>query len=280
VKNYIAQIKKTQSEVSEAYATFGEDFINKRIKSEFPIRAKVHSLMHKSILRIIPGDCESAIDLGCGDGSLTFDLLDSGLSNVRGADVSKSNIQRAKHRQTKKNYAPGQIDFDVQDVTSTKYKDKSFDISITSHVLEHLEDFDSGLKEQKRLAKKYVIVALPTAWSPLSWTLLGGGNYWKHGKLGFIRLTVGLLRVIVNFVLNKIGVDEKNYSGLSNVPHIFFFPKRVAKKMQCDEWVVIKMYPQVNGLPWNTQSIRILSHNSISGLGTIFILARRRITEQ
>ena len=279
MKNYSVQNKKSQSEVSEAYSTFGEDFINKRIKSEFPIRAKVHSLMHNSILRIIPEDCTSAIDLGCGDGSLTFGLLDFGISQVRGVDVSKSNIQRAKESVAKKNYAPGKIAFDVQDVTSTNYQDTSFDISITSHVLEHLEDFNSGLKEQKRLAKRYVIVALPTAWSPLSWTLLGGGNYWKHGKFGFIRLTIGLLRVCVNYVFNRIGVDEKNYSGLSNVPHIFFFPKRVAKKMQCDEWVVTKMYPQVNGLPWFTKSIRVLSHNSVSGLGTIFILTRRASIE-
>jgi hypothetical protein len=83
-----------------------------------------------------------------------------------------------------------------------------------------------------------------------------------------------LARTAVGFLQGKIGIDEGSYSSLENVPHIFFFPNRISKIMNCSEWQVANHQPQVTGLPWIARSINIGSKKSVGGLGTIFTLER------
>lgn len=51
----------------------------------------------------------------------------------------------------------------VADVRKLPIEDKAFDISMACQVLEHIpfEDFELGLKELKRVARKYVVISLP-----------------------------------------------------------------------------------------------------------------------
>jgi SAM-dependent methyltransferase len=267
----------SQKEISLLYSEFGEDFLNKRVNSSYPTRAKVHTFMHESILNVIPRDSSSIVDLGCGDGILTCKFSQKGFTKIVGIDVSESNIASAHKILGQNQDVPitSSTSFEVGDVTKTRFSRGSFDISVTSHVLEHLKVFEDGLAEQKRLAKKYVVVALPTVWSPLSWTLLGGGNYWKHGKWGSARMIIGLFRVLKGFFLFDIGVDEKSYSAIQGVPHIFFYPSRIAKRLECGDWRVSSIYPQATGFPWVQSSIKSPRKQARNGFGTIFILAPR-----
>jgi hypothetical protein len=106
--------------------------------------------------------------------------------------------------------------------------------------------------------------------------LLGGGNYWSHGRTGTARLIYGFLRTLRAFISGEIGVDEKGYAGLENVPHIFFFPGRVARKMECQSWKFLKMSPQVQGLPWLKKSIHQGRKSGRTGFGTTFLLERKK----
>jgi ubiquinone/menaquinone biosynthesis C-methylase UbiE len=254
--------------LSAEYNNFGEDIQNKRIQSEFTVRSKAHSLMYQSVVNSI-GAPNSIIDLGCGDGGLTF-LLAKKSQNVTGVDISLFNVNLAKTRYKDQ----PNLNFELGDVCRTNFLDNSFDLSVSHHVLEHLSDFNEGLDELKRITRNTIFICLPTANSPLSWTLLGGGNYWKHGKIGIVRLSKGLVRTLFNFIIGKIGVDEGSYSSLQGVPHIFFFSRRVSKKLSCTNWRVVNYQPQVTGFPWISKSIKLGRRRSFGGLGTIFILER------
>jgi len=265
----------SQQALSKLYGDFNEDFLSKRIKSPFPIRAKVHTFMHTSAAAACPSNFDSIVDLGCGDGSLTRIFIGKGFTKIHGADISAQNIQSAMQLTPKEIIPQGiSIDFSVRDVTDSGFRDREFDICITSHVLEHLFSFEAGLTEQKRITKDLIVVALPTAWSPISWTLLGGGNYWSHGKTGSLRLIYGFLRTAIAFLKGSIGVDEKGYAGLENVPHIFFFPGRIIRMMQSDSWEFVRMQPQVQGFPWLKWTITSGAKSGRTGFGTIFILKR------
>lgn len=261
---------KSQADLSAGYNSFGENIRDKRLQSQFPVRAKVHTLMYQSVMEAC-SPSESIVDMGCGDGGLTA-LLCTKSNSVTGIDISIQNIESAKLRYN----GISDVRFDVMDVCSTKFADKSFETAVSHHVLEHLSDFNSGLSEIKRVASSNIYICLPTANSPLSWTLLGRGNYWSHGKFGSIKLVLGFIRTILNFVGGKVGVDEGSYSSLEDVPHIFFFPKRIARKMNCDLWDVVEYYPQVVGFPWREKTVQIGKPGGRGGLGTIFILRRKQ----
>lgn len=251
---------------------FSEDISEKRIHSKNEIRSKVHNLMYESVLAaLVPNS--SVVDVGCGDGALVLRIPNMG-QKILGLDVSTGNIRLAKSKIDEE--SKNNIKLLVADATQTNLEDQEFEQSISHHVLEHLASFDDGLTELKRVTKSKIIIAIPTAWSPMSWTLLGGGTYWIHGRSGILRLFKGFCRTLIAFLLRKDGVDEGSYSSLEAVPHIFFFPKRIIKKLECENWKVTESRAQVTGLPWMLKTVKMGSKaNSQSGLGTLFILERK-----
>lgn len=265
-------MKANQKQLSFYYEKFSEDISEKRIHSKNSIRSKVHNLMYESVLEILEPK-QSVVDVGCGDGALLMRIPRGG-QRILGLDVSTENIRMANSKVEISSNDSHQ--FIVADATSTNLKAGEFDQSISHHVLEHLASFDEGLNELKRITKHKIIIAIPTAWSPMSWTLLGGGTYWIHGRTGIFRLGKGFLRTLKAFSFGKIGVDEGSYSSLEAVPHIFFFPKRILKKLECEIWRVTESRAQVTGLPWILRTIKLGSKvNSKLGLGTLFVLERK-----
>ncbi len=102
----------------------------------------------KYILDEVTPQMESVIDIGCGRGYFLEQLVKKGANNIWGCDL-----------------------FDAVPVAGTQYKqgnienlpfpDKSFDVVVCSHILEHVKDFDRAVSEIKRIAKKKVIVTVP-----------------------------------------------------------------------------------------------------------------------
>jgi ubiquinone/menaquinone biosynthesis C-methylase UbiE len=84
------------------------------------------------------------------------------------------------------------------DAEHLPFADKSFDVVISSHVLEHLPDFDQGFRELCRVARKRVIVALPTGLNGCAMALLGGDHgYWKFGKTIVYCIALGIFASFV-----------------------------------------------------------------------------------
>jgi len=92
----------------------------------------------------------SIIDLGCGDGRILYELNRKGmLTNAKrivGVDVSKERIERLKV------FCPFAEGL-VGDVCDLKIPDGSFDVAISSQVIEHVRDDAKMLREIRRILK-------------------------------------------------------------------------------------------------------------------------------
>ena len=91
----------------------------------------------------------AALDYGCGDGSLSFQLLDAGAARVTAIDLSPETIRFAQQRADR--FYPGSaLDFRVGAAETTGLPMSSFDLVVGKFVLHHL-DLPAALSELHRL---------------------------------------------------------------------------------------------------------------------------------
>jgi SAM-dependent methyltransferase len=90
-----------------------------------------------------PGD--RALDLGCGDGAFTGELMAAGAAAVTGADVAEAALVRARVRHP--GIAFERVPFDGP----LPFADGSFDVAWSSEVLEHVADTARFLSEIRRI---------------------------------------------------------------------------------------------------------------------------------
>ena len=99
------------------------------------------------ILKNLYNESSTILDVGCGKGYLLKKLKNSGYQ-VTGADLFDD---------------PGNFEFSYMKVNAQKlpFSDKSFDIVISTHTLEHIINIREAAGELKRVAGKQVIVVVP-----------------------------------------------------------------------------------------------------------------------
>jgi len=90
------------------------------------------------------------LDLGCGNGALTYDLGEKA-SSVVGIDLNKKNIQTAR-----KEYGRENIKYIIGDITKD-FSNQRFDVIILSNVLEHIKNRPAFLENIRPLAPKILI---------------------------------------------------------------------------------------------------------------------------
>ncbi|MEW6671029.1 MAG: class I SAM-dependent methyltransferase [Thermodesulfobacteriota bacterium] len=102
------------------------------------------------------GGRPSLVDIGCGDGALVGELDSLNFAKFyTGMEISESGLANAGKRKYK-----AQCNFVLFDGCSIPAGDKSFDLAVFSHVLEHVECPRHLLDEAARIAK-YVFVEVP-----------------------------------------------------------------------------------------------------------------------
>lgn len=267
--------KMNKKEIKSFYSAYSDKITDKRYKSTYPLRAYAHRAQYESILKNVePG--MKVLDAGCGEGTLSIMMAKKG-AIVTGVDISRPNISNAKEYAKKEGII--NIDFSTADLESLPFEDNSFDLVVSSHVLEHLPDFDKGLKELMRVTKKTAIVAIPTILNPCSWVQVGGGMFWVKGIRSFAGFFVGLGKMILAFIALKEGVNE-SYVG-SDAPHIFRFPSEMYKKAQKYNFHIRSHEASSISLPYFDFLLPIIKkldkykHNKIFrslGYGTTFIV--------
>lgn len=110
---------------------------------------------HRSISRdlrwLLPGDVESILDVGCGDGALT-NQLPEGLSIV-GLDISETALSYVRKPVV------------LGSMLKLPFGNKAFDLVMANDVIEHLPISlrQEALGELERTASKYIIVTVPFA---------------------------------------------------------------------------------------------------------------------
>jgi ubiquinone/menaquinone biosynthesis C-methylase UbiE len=102
------------------------------------------------------------IDVGCGDGTYTVELLALGEpASIHGVDV----VQQAVVVAGRKTDDP-RISFVVGSATELPYPDDSFDIALVRGVLHHMPDAQAALRQALRVAP-IVVVLEPNGYNPV-----------------------------------------------------------------------------------------------------------------
>ena len=205
-------------QIKQFYTQYHDRIADKRFNSPYWIRRYTHRQIYAQFLpRLKPG--QRVLDAGCGEGVLTCLVAQQGM-NVVGIDISAPNVEAARRLTTEWN-VPAQ--FLQADAEHLPFPDNSFDVVLSSHVLEHLPDLSGGLRELYRVTCSLALIAMPTCLNPACWVLLGGDNYWKLGRRSLVAMPIGLGKTITAFVRGEEGPNE-GYGGNRDAPHIWRFP--------------------------------------------------------
>jgi SAM-dependent methyltransferase len=102
------------------------------------------------LLELIPAPRE-VLEVGCGEGAVLAELARRGIGEARtGIDISSAAIRRAAGR-------PGVTEARVFDGVRIDAPDRSYDLVICTHVLEHVSDPLGLLREITRVARAIVV---------------------------------------------------------------------------------------------------------------------------
>jgi ubiquinone/menaquinone biosynthesis C-methylase UbiE len=108
---------------------------------------------------------KSALDVGCGQGSLLL-MLRTAEAKAAGADISPKMIEEAKERLGK------DADLRVADSENLPWEDDSFDLVVSTASFHHYPDPIKALSEMKRVLKMDGHVIVADAWLPFPLRLL------------------------------------------------------------------------------------------------------------
>lgn len=143
---------------------------------------------HRVVLDAVPSGAVDALDVGCGNGLLSFDLAARGL-DVVGIDPDAPSIERASTDPD----ASGRTTFLCADVFTHPFEPGSFDVVASVATLHHV-DAGSGLRRMRELVRPggvLAIVGFATPSGPRDVALIAAGfvyktarqlrgRYWEH----------------------------------------------------------------------------------------------------
>ena len=212
-------------DIKKFYTSHSDRIIDKRLNSPYPLRHYAHKAQYESVLSYVkPG--MKVLDAGCGEGVLSVMMANKG-AVVTGVDISVPNIEKSIEYARE---ADLKIDFVLGDSEKLPFNDNSFDLVVSSHVLEHLPDFDLGLREVMRVSKKRSVVAIPTVLNACSLVQVGHGWFYLKGPKSFLAFFVGGFKMFGSLLSGKEGVNE-TYGG-KGAPHVFRFPWIMKRKIK------------------------------------------------
>jgi len=205
----------------------------------------------KMLAMIVPG--ESLLDIGRGG---SVDGVLGVLAAAKGARVTIANPiddnLSSIRRFAEQHGVEDKITFMKNDPqTGDIFSDNSFDTVISLHVLEHLSDFDEGVKTLHRITRRRVIVALPTCLNFCVWIRFGGQNCYRLSLNGFFALFTGVGMIIKSLLVNADGVVENMTEDSGNkFSHLWRFPWKMRDSLRKQGFLIRKFGPDTMCLPW------------------------------
>lgn len=145
---YISEImefkKKVYSFTSAEYSDFYKKISNRA--DDRPTDMNMESIDH--IINSLDTNLSTLLDVGCGRGYLLSQIRQSSNFDLTGCEIHNG----LKHQDIK---------FKSGFVEELPFPDKSFDIVICTHTIEHIIDLEKAINELKRVAKKQLIIVTP-----------------------------------------------------------------------------------------------------------------------
>ncbi|MBS1532632.1 MAG: class I SAM-dependent methyltransferase [Bacteroidetes bacterium] len=140
-----------EKEVSENVKQAYDEFYEKHDEAWRMLGAKFKA---QHIIDVCRGHTfKKVLEVGAGDGSILKYLADANFApEYHAVEISDSGVERIKQRNI-----PGVKSVQIFDGYHLPYADNSFDLTILSHVLEHVEHERLLLRELKRVANFCVI---------------------------------------------------------------------------------------------------------------------------
>ena len=172
---------------------------------------------------------KTIIDIGCGDGTYTLELLAKKPKYILGIDPAEEAIKKAKKDKKKlKN-----IDFRIENIYHLDRLNKTFDIAVVRGVLHHLYDAPRAAKILSKIAKVIIIIE-PNGYNPMLKIIEKISPYHKaHEEKSYSPPDLDRW-----FEDNSCQINKRMYAGL--VP--FFCPDWLAK-------ILKKIEPTVEKIP-------------------------------
>jgi SAM-dependent methyltransferase len=202
------------------------------------------------------------IDIGCSGGNLLQELNIKGYTNLAGVDLSKQAIDLC--------HSKGLVNTFIESGVKTNFPVESFDVVISSDILEHLEDENGAVKEWNRLLKSsgYLIIFVPAY--KFLWCQHDVAN------MHYRRYSLNDLKE----VLNRNGFDIVRISYWN---FLLFFPtfilrmseKVFSRKNGADQ--LVKFNPFINNILiiWVGIENRVLSWINLPLGVSVFAVARK-----
>lgn len=155
----------TEDSAKTSHLFMPENHMENLYASKNPFVRFVHLNRLDSIIhQIPPQDGLRILDAGCGEGHFLERLSRrNGKNHYVGIDITEIALQKAKER------CPN-AEFQVANLLKTGFDDESFDVVISTEVLEHVHECEAAVLELKRVLKKggWLIVTFP---NESLWTL-------------------------------------------------------------------------------------------------------------
>jgi 2-polyprenyl-3-methyl-5-hydroxy-6-metoxy-1,4-benzoquinol methylase len=175
----------------------------------------------KAVLEMARIRDKRVIDVGCGDGTYTMELLEAGAREVLGVDASQAAIEKAREKAS----GIANIRFEACDIYRME-AEPVYDLAVVRGILHHLYDAERAVERIMRIAREIVVVE-PNGYNPILKVIEKVSPYHIHHE----EKSYAPHRLAGWFKRNGGVVESSGYIGL--VP--FFCPdilSRVLKIME------------------------------------------------
>ncbi len=131
---------------------------------------KSHQLLEKTLPKNVV--CNRVLEVGAGSGH-HFSFVEQDFKEYMMTDSSKGMLEITAKKLSRQ-VAERPLTIEMQDATSLTYQDNSFDRLIATHVLEHLSDPVSVMREWNRVVRPNGIISIVLPCDP--------GLLWRAGR--------------------------------------------------------------------------------------------------
>lgn len=225
---------ETQKETARAYFNNAAEDYHSACTEKEPdsLRSYIFSTRKKIVLSMFDlRDC-LVLDIGCGPGVLTEELLNRGCK-VWGIDFSGKMIDMAGKKISEKGFKD-KCHFAIGDIENLDFPDAYFDFVFCVGVLEYLKEDSLALKEIRRVLKPSgkVIFTVPNMASPLV----------LADKIALIMAKLSLS--IINKIFGIAGIrfvqPQTRLSFRSDITDKYYFPRQLNNKLKKKGFIIDK----------------------------------------